>query len=103
MLILSFCPLVTWTSDGFSLNCLGVYIVIVKTLVCCNVQNLFPVSFAGTCYSLWIVLAWIGAPFLIYRQVIVHGLLIINSFSDLARLHDQAEDSIVEKQHRKAE
>ncbi|XP_020617331.1 uncharacterized protein LOC110055294 [Orbicella faveolata] len=47
------------------------------------------VSFAGTSYSLWVLLAWIGAPFLIYRQVIVHGLLVFNSFRYLARLHDK--------------
>lgn len=47
------------------------------------------VSFAGSSYSLWLLLAWIGAPFFIYRQVIVHGLLVFNSFRYLARLHDQ--------------
>ena len=49
----------------------------------------FAVSFAGASYSLWVLLAWIGAPFLIYRQVIVHGLLVFNSFRYLARLHDR--------------
>ena len=65
--------------------------------------NFVSVSFAGSSCSLWLLLAWISAPVLIYRQVVVHGLMVINSFRDLARLHDQAEDSMVEKQHRKAE
>lgn len=44
------------------------------------------VSVAGTSCSLWLLLAYIGAPFLIYRQVVVCGLLLINSFRDIARL-----------------
>ncbi|XP_078360759.1 uncharacterized protein LOC144645153 isoform X2 [Oculina patagonica] len=47
------------------------------------------VSLAGTSYSLWVLLAWICAPFLIYRQVVVCGLLLFRTFGDLARLHDQ--------------
>ncbi|KAL9980297.1 hypothetical protein ACROYT_G008861 [Oculina patagonica] len=56
------------------------------------------VSLAGTSYSLWVMLAWICAPFLIYRQVIVHGLLVIDSFRDLARLHEQ--ENSKKKQHK---
>lgn len=44
------------------------------------------VSVAGTSCSLWLLLAYIGAPFLIYRQVVVCGLLLVNSFRDVARL-----------------
>lgn len=44
------------------------------------------VSVAGTSCSLWVMLAYIGAPFLIYRQVVVCGLLLVNSFRDMARL-----------------
>ncbi|KAL9980296.1 hypothetical protein ACROYT_G008859 [Oculina patagonica] len=50
------------------------------------------VTLAGTSCSLWVLFAWICAPFLIYRQVIVCGLLVINSFGEIARLHEQ-EDS----------
>lgn len=47
------------------------------------------VSFAGSSHSLWKLLAWLGAPFLIYRQVVICGLLIVSSFGELANLHHQ--------------
>ncbi|XP_074636565.1 CDP-diacylglycerol--inositol 3-phosphatidyltransferase-like [Acropora palmata] len=45
------------------------------------------VTVVGSSHSLWRLLAWLGAPFLVYRQVVVCGLLVVNSFSELARLH----------------
>ncbi len=71
---------------------------ILKIDVCGNHGNVrafgffFSVTLAGTSCSLWVLFAWICAPFLIYRQVIVCGLLVINSFGEIARLHEQ-EDS----------
>lgn len=47
------------------------------------------VSLAGSSCSLWVLLAWLGAPFFIYRQVVICGLLLVTSFSELARLHHQ--------------
>lgn len=48
---------------------------------------LFPVSLVGLSFSLWQALAWLTLPFLIYRQIVVCGLLVTSSFSELARLH----------------
>ncbi|XP_067034611.1 uncharacterized protein [Acropora muricata] len=45
------------------------------------------VTVVGSSHSLWRLLAWLGAPFLVYRQVVVCGLLVVNSFSELGRLH----------------
>ncbi|PFX18175.1 CDP-diacylglycerol--inositol 3-phosphatidyltransferase-like [Stylophora pistillata] len=47
------------------------------------------VSLGGTSYSLWLLMARIFSPFLIYRQVIVCSLLLLRSFGDLAELHPQ--------------
>ncbi|XP_068747998.1 CDP-diacylglycerol--inositol 3-phosphatidyltransferase-like isoform X1 [Montipora capricornis] len=47
------------------------------------------VTLAGSSHSLWRVLAWLGVPFFVYRQVLVCGLLILTSFGELARLHHQ--------------
>jgi len=49
------------------------------------------VFLAGNSHSLWKVMAWLGVPFLIYRQIIVCGLLLISSFGELARLHRHQE------------
>jgi len=49
------------------------------------------VTLAGSSHSLWEVLAWLSAPLLIYRQVIVLGAMVINSFGELAWLHHQRE------------
>lgn len=48
---------------------------------------IFPVSLVGLSFSLWQALAWLTVPFLIYRQIVVCGLLVTSSFSELARLH----------------
>lgn len=45
------------------------------------------VSLVGLSFSLWQALAWLTLPFLIYRQIVVCGLLVTSSFSELARLH----------------
>lgn len=47
------------------------------------------VSLGGTAHSLWMLLAQICSPFLIYRQVIVCFLLLLRSLGDLAELHHQ--------------
>ncbi|CAH3110180.1 unnamed protein product, partial [Pocillopora meandrina] len=47
------------------------------------------VSLGGTAHSLWMLLAQICSPFLIYRQVIVCFLLLLRLLGDLAELHHQ--------------